>query len=201
MHAALFGHLVDVFLYLFELDVSLFNIRIIVLCRDREVGLSRVRVDEEVFELDLLYACFAVSFLIIDLYPFEFETECNVVEYVEVGEQRILLKDRIDGAFVRRKFCDIFAAEEHLALRGYFKSRNHSQSRRLSAAARSQEGDEFSLFDIEIYVVENALVAVLLSKSFELNYVFAFFYFCVFLLLCLIFIIHCDLLLSECGWA
>ena len=79
--------------------------------------------------------------------------------------QRVVLKQKADIAFVGRNVDAFFRIENDRiadgdpALRRRFKPRDHTQRRRLSAAGRPEQRDEFSVFDNDIEVIDSDKIA------------------------------------------
>lgn len=94
-------------------------------------------------------------------YDFEFQTERNVIENVEMREERVFLKYGVDGAKVRRSVRDVFAVENDFSACGHFKARNHAKSGGLAATARTEQGDEFAALYREAGVFDHLLAVVL----------------------------------------
>ena len=69
-------------------------------------------------------------------------------------KQGIILKDSIDLPFIRRKLCDILISEQDSAGQGCLKTRYHPEQSGLAAAARSQKGKQFSLFNGQIDIID-----------------------------------------------
>ena len=86
-------------------------------------------------ELALLFVFHALFVHVCAVgHVFELESESDIVENVEVGEQRVFLKNRVDGALVRRQGRYVLAVEKYSALGRRFKARNHAQRSRFAAA-------------------------------------------------------------------
>ncbi len=92
---------------------------------------------------------------------FEFQTERDVVEHVEMRKQRVFLEYGVDGAQMWRRVRDILAVEDNLAACGHFKACNHTQGCGFSAAARAEQGDKFTALYGEACVFDHLLAVVL----------------------------------------
>ena len=97
------------------------------------------------------------------------EAEGDVVEHVQMGEQRVLLKHRVDAALVRRNGQHVRALEQHAALVGHLKAADDAQKRRLAAARGAQQRDEFALANVQIDVVQHLGIAEALADSLQLD--------------------------------
>ena len=104
------------------------------------------------------------------------QPEGDVFEHVEVGEERIALEHRIDGALVRGEQGNILAVEQDLPARGEVEARDHAQRRRLSAARGAEEGDELTLVDVKADVVDDEGVVVIFDDVLEFDDVFCHFF-------------------------
>ena len=76
-----------------------------------------------------------------------FQSESNVFGNRHMGKQRIVLKDGIDGALVRRQSFQVFAEQQDFPARRLFESGNQSQQCGFPASGRTQEGKEFVVLD------------------------------------------------------
>src|SRR5690242_9617959 len=68
------------------------------------------------------------------------EAERDVVDDVEVREQRVLLEDRVDLPLVRRHPDHRIAADQDLALGRLLEPRDHPQGGGLAASGRTEQG-------------------------------------------------------------
>ena len=93
-----------------------------------------------------------------------------------MGEERIALEHRIDGALVGGKQGNILAVEQNLPARGEVEARDHAQRRRLSAARGAEEGDELTLVDVKTDIVDDEGVVVVLDDVLEFDDVFCHFF-------------------------
>ena len=89
------------------------------------------------------------------------ERERDVFKYRHVRPDRVGLKHHADVASFRRHIDAPIgrnhhaARDLHLAGVGLFEARDHAQSRRLAATARSEQGDDFALLDFERDVIDS----------------------------------------------
>ena len=61
-----------------------------------------------------------------------------------MGEERVVLEDEADLAFVDHYIGNVLAVDEYTARRGCLEASHHAQRGRLAAAGGSEEGDEFA---------------------------------------------------------
>ena len=95
----------------------------------------------------------------------QLEAESNVVEYVEVGKQGVLLEHRIHRAAVGRCLRDVFSCNGNHSFRSCLEACNQTQQCRLSATGRSQYRYKLALADRQIHIIQYGFV------SEELRYV------------------------------
>ncbi len=81
------------------------------------------------------------------------EAEGHVVEYVQVGEEGVVLEDRVDATSMRRGVRDIGAVEQDLSLRGLLEARNQAERRCLAASGRPEQREELAGRDLELDTV------------------------------------------------
>src|SRR5262245_1966010 len=87
-----------------------------------------------------------------------------------VGEQRVVLEDDTDVALVRLAARQILAAELDDAAGRLLEAGDHHERRRLSGAARAEQGEELALRDVETDPVDGVDAAVVgLHEIFELE--------------------------------
>ena len=70
------------------------------------------------------------------------QAERDVLEDVEVREERVVLEDRVDGPLVRAQLRDVLVADEDRAGGGVLEAGHHAQRRRLAAARGAEQGEE-----------------------------------------------------------
>ena len=99
----------------------------------------------------------------------QLQTEGDVVVHVQVREERVFLEDRVDAALVGRQRGNILPAEEHLPLRGRLESADDAQRRRLAAARRPKQRNEFLLADVKVDILQNLHAVKLLRDADEVN--------------------------------
>ena len=93
----------------------------------------------------------------------QFEAEGNVVEYVEVREQGILLEHCVHRTAVGRGLRDVFPCNGNHSFRGGLETCNQTQQRRLSATGRSQYRYKLALTDRQIHIIQYGFI----SKEFR----------------------------------
>ena len=81
------------------------------------------------------------------------EPVADVLGHVHVGEQRVVLEDRVDVAPEGRHTGDRLAGEEDLALARLFEAGDHAEGRRLAAARRAEQAVELAVLDPEVHPV------------------------------------------------
>ena len=86
--------------------------------------------------------------------PQHAQREADIGGDGHVGEQRVLLEDRVDGALVRRQVVDLVAEEADAAPGQVLEPRDAAQQRGLAAAGRPQEREELVIRDLEAHVIE-----------------------------------------------
>ena len=89
----------------------------------------------------------------------QFQSESNVIIYIQVREQRIFLKHRIHRTTMRRSLGNFCPIDIQLPFRGSLESRNESQQRCLSTSRRTENRHEFPLTDRQVNMVECRLFA------------------------------------------
>jgi uncharacterized DUF497 family protein len=77
-------------------------------------------------------------------------------------KQRILLKHRVDLAKVRRRVSDVYAVHLDSAFVRHDEPRNQAEHGRFAAAGRAEEGEEFTVLNIEIDMRKRDVAAVCL---------------------------------------
>ena len=82
------------------------------------------------------------------------QAEPDVLGDRQMREQRIILKDCIHRAPVRRQGQKILAAQTDLARRGVDEARNGTQERGLAAARRAKEREELIGADVDRHPIQ-----------------------------------------------
>ena len=82
----------------------------------------------------------------------------DVLIHVEVGEQGVFLKDRIDGPLVGRDRIHPHAVEQHIARGGRLKTTDDAQGGGLAASTGAKQREEFLIIDIQVDVIKHDLV-------------------------------------------
>src|SRR6185369_9728768 len=85
----------------------------------------------------------------------DFKAKRHIARDGQMREQRVILKYEANAALVGRIERDITIAEQDSSTRGFLESCNHSKDCGLAAAGRSQQREEFSVFDSEIDRIDN----------------------------------------------
>ena len=88
---------------------------------------------------------------------FETETEGDVFKDVEMGEKRVLLKDRVYGSLMWGRVLDAFAVKGNVACVGGLKSADDTQGGGLTAARRAEQSHELLVVYLQIDMIENSL--------------------------------------------
>ena len=99
----------------------------------------------------------------------KFQAECDIVVHVKVRKERIALEDRVERSLVRRDGRDVLALEQNASRIGSDEAGNLAQQGCLSAARRSEEGDEFAPAHIQIYVLQHLFVTEGLAKVLDID--------------------------------
>lgn len=87
------------------------------------------------------------------------KTKGDVVVNRHRSEQGVILEDEPDVALLNRDVIDPDAANEDIAFIGLFESGDHPQYGGLSAAARTEEADEFTVLNIEADILDGGDIA------------------------------------------
>ena len=82
----------------------------------------------------------------------------DVLIHVEMGEQGVFLKDRIDGPLIRRDRIHPHAVEQHITRGGRLKTTDDAQSGGLAASTGTKQREEFLIIDIQVDVIKHDLV-------------------------------------------
>ena len=114
----------------------------------------------EVAEADEVEQGFHVFDDVVFRHALAAETEGDVVGDGHVGEQRVGLERRVDGAAVRRKVGDVLAAEQDAAGGGFDEAAEGAQEGGLAGAGAAEEDEKFAAGDLEVQVGERVYRAV-----------------------------------------
>ncbi len=91
------------------------------------------------------------AFLDLDLGELaQFEPERHVLEHAHMRIERVVLEHHRDVAILGRQVVDDLAADKDVAGGQFFEARDHAQRRRLAAARRPDQHDEFVVGNVEI---------------------------------------------------
>jgi len=99
--------------------------------------------------------------------PLVLEPEGHVGGHVEVGEERVALKHRVDVPFVRRDLCHICAVQDDATARRLLEARDHPQRRRLAAARRPEQCEELGRRHVQVDGVDGHDVVEPLSQRLQ----------------------------------
>src|SRR5690606_35494253 len=91
------------------------------------------------------------------------QAEADIVEHVHMAEQRIVLEDEADIAFLDRTQRRVAAAEPDAAGIGTLQSGDQAQQGGLAGAGRAEQGDQFARTDVERHVMQGGIAAELLA--------------------------------------
>ena len=78
------------------------------------------------------------------------QTEGDILEYIEMREKRIFLKNRIYRPFIWRHIVHLFIHKYDIAFIRGFKSADDAERGCLSAAGRTEQRHKFLIMDIEV---------------------------------------------------
>ena len=90
-----------------------------------------------------------------------------------MGKQRIALEDRVDLALIGRDVVQTLAVEQDVALGRRFKATDDAERGSLAAAGGAQQGNKFTVTDIQIDALEDGLAVKFLLDADEVDQVFA----------------------------
>ena len=82
-----------------------------------------------------------------------------------VREQRVVLKDGVDGSVVSGELSDVLAADLDRARVRNVEAGDHPEGRRLPRPRRSEHGEELAAADLEVHVVHRDDVSVAASYT------------------------------------
>ena len=98
---------------------------------------------------------------------FQAQSEGDVLEHVQVREQRILLEHRVYRPLVRWHVGDVLAIKKDIARFRGDKTSNHTQGRRLAAAGGAEEGDKLFVVDVQRKPVKDFLPIEIDNNVFQ----------------------------------
>ncbi|MCY1180675.1 hypothetical protein D9M73_211360 [compost metagenome] len=90
--------------------------------------------------------------------------EGDVVAHVQVREQRIALEHHADVTLVRRHVDQRLAVDQDLPRAGRLEASQHRQGGALARAAGAEEGQKFTVLDVQRDIVHGGKVAVVLVQ-------------------------------------
>jgi hypothetical protein len=93
------------------------------------------------------------------------QSEGHVLPHVEMREQRVTLKHRVDRAVIRTDACYVAPAHADLAGSRSLKSGDHAQRCGLSAARRADDREELALLNVQVQFAHGDQVAIVLPDS------------------------------------
>ena len=85
----------------------------------------------------------------------------EVSAHGDVGEQRVVLEYHTDVALVRRQVVDRGAVHQDFARRGLFEPGEHHQAGGLARSGRAEQGQELTLVDAQVQILDDARPAVI----------------------------------------
>ena len=88
------------------------------------------------------------------------QAERDIVIHVQMWEQRVPLKDRIDLSLVRRDIIDPLSIKKHITGRRCQKTANNSQRCGFSASTGTQQCEKFLISDVKIDVIKNGFAVL-----------------------------------------
>ena len=95
------------------------------------------------------------------------EAEGDVLEYVQVREERVALEDGVDVTPVRREIGDVAVAEVDRAVARLLEAADHAERRRLPAARGTEEREEAPARHLEREVVDRDDLVEALRDALE----------------------------------
>ena len=97
------------------------------------------------------------------------QPEGDVVPDAEVGEERVALEDGVGRPFVRRQLRNVLVLDPDFAAGRPLEAGDHPQRRRLAAAARTQQGEELPLRQLQVDVVDRGKLVEALGHASQLD--------------------------------
>ena len=98
------------------------------------------------------------------IHPAHTQAVGHVLFDIHMRKERVALKDRVDGAALRRQRGDVPAVQQHRALVRRFQAGDNAQGRRLAAAGRAQQRDELAPGDVQRDIAQNVALAEILGN-------------------------------------
>src|SRR5204862_5063091 len=95
------------------------------------------------------------------------QPEGDVFTHAQMREEGVALEDSVGGPLVRGQPGHVLALDQDAAGGRLLEAGDHAQRRRLSAAARPEEGEELAPTDVEIEVAHRDEVAEVLADALE----------------------------------
>ena len=87
---------------------------------------------------------------LVFFFAFEPHTERNVLVDVQMREKRVLLKDRVDGALMRRHVVDLLITKKDIAAIRCDEAADGAQNRGFAAAGGPEQRYELAVTDGEV---------------------------------------------------
>ena len=91
---------------------------------------------------------------------FNLEAERHVVIYIQVREQRITLKYRIDLTLMRWQIVDSFSIKKDIPIMRRQKPANNAKRRCLAAARRAKQSNELLIADLKVQIIQNLFAVI-----------------------------------------
>ena len=98
---------------------------------------------------------------------FQPQAKGDVLEHIEMREQRVFLEHRVDRALVGRQVGDVLAIKKDIARFWGDEPGDHAQGRGLAAARRAEEGHELLVVNVEGKPVQDFLPVKIDYNVFE----------------------------------
>src|SRR6478735_1225660 len=99
------------------------------------------------------------------------QTEADILEHIEMREQRVILEDQTNAALLRLDegvgSRNVLTFEQHFARAGPFDARREAEQRRLAAARLPKQSHDFTRRDRERHVLERRHITEALGDAFE----------------------------------
>ena len=97
------------------------------------------------------------------------QAEGDVLEHVQVREQRVLLEHRVDAALVGRDIINPHTVKQHVAARRLEKAADDTQRRRFAAARGPEQCEEFTVVEIDVDRIEDGLAVKIHPAIYQPN--------------------------------
>ena len=101
------------------------------------------------------------------------QTEGDVVEHIEVGEQSVLLEHGVDLPLIGRDLGDVRAVHQDLARGGHDEARDEPEHGGLAAAGGAQQGQKLTVVDVQVHMVQRQIPVVILGNVPKLDQPFS----------------------------